>query len=70
MRTVVALDEEGKESGASLGQCDDEKPDYIDCVYDKFKTLGRQPTMPELKRMYSLQQQTINSNYAGYSKGM
>ena len=70
MRTVAVLDETTGAITKDLGQCDDEKPDYIDCVYDKFKQTGRQPTMDELKRMYALQEQTVNSKYAGYSKGL
>ena len=62
MRTVI-----NEETGQELGSCDDEKADYIDCVYDTFKQTGRQPTMTELKRMYELQQQTINSKLAGIS---
>jgi hypothetical protein len=63
MRTVAILDDEGKEVKTLKKQCDDETPGYIDCVYDAFKEEGRQPTMAELKRMYSLQEQTINSKY-------
>ena len=65
MRTVI-----NEETGQELGQCDDEKPDYIDCVYSTFKQTGRQPTMSELKRMYQLQQETINSKYAGSSRSL
>lgn len=61
MRTVV-----NEQTGQVIGQCDDEKADYIDCVYDTFKKSGRQPTMNELKRMYSLQQETKNKKYGGY----
>ena len=61
MRTVV-----NEETGQELGQCDDEKPDYIDCVYATFKKTGRQPTMSELKRMYALQQETMNKKYGGH----
>ena len=59
MRTVLT------EKGEDLGACEDTSPDYINCVYDKFKKTGRQPNMSELKRMYSLQQQTINRDYVG-----
>ena len=59
MRTVLT------EQGESLGACEDTSPDYVNCIYDKFKKTGRQPNMSELKRMYSLQQQTINRDYVG-----
>jgi len=65
MRTVV-----NEETGQVLGECDDEKPDYIDCIYDTFKKSGRQPTMNELKRMYALQKETQNSLYSGFSKSV
>lgn len=59
MRTVLT------EKGENLGACEDTSPDYVNCIYDKFKKTGRQPNMSELKRMYALQQQTINRNYVG-----
>jgi len=59
MRTVLT------EQGENLGACEDTSPDYVNCIYDKFKKTGRQPNMSELKRMYSLQQQTINRDYVG-----
>uniref|UniRef100_A0A6C0DZZ8 Uncharacterized protein n=1 Tax=viral metagenome TaxID=1070528 RepID=A0A6C0DZZ8_9ZZZZ len=59
MRTVLT------EQGENLGACEDTSPDYVDCIYDKFKKTGRQPNMSELKRMYALQQQTINRDYVG-----
>jgi len=63
MRTVV-----NEETGQVLGECDDEKPDYVDCIYKTFQNSGRQPTMSELKRMYALQAETMNSKYSGYSR--
>jgi hypothetical protein len=59
MRTVLT------EQGQELGACEDTSPDYVNCIYDKFKQTGRQPNMGELKRMFSLQQQTINRDYVG-----
>jgi hypothetical protein len=60
MRTVET------EEGQVIGSCDDEKPDYVDCIYKTFKDSGRQPTMNELKRMFSLQQETLNTKYGGF----
>ena len=65
MRTVV-----NEETGQVLGECDDEKADYVECIYDTFKKSGRQPTMNELKRMYALQKETQNSLYSGFSKSV
>ena len=65
MRTVV-----NEETGQVLGECDDEKSDYVACIYDTFKKEGRQPTMNELKRMYALQKETQNSLYSGFSKSV
>lgn len=61
MRTVV-----NEETGQVLGECDDEKADYVDCIYNTFQKSGRQPTMAELKRMFALQQETLNSKYGGF----
>jgi hypothetical protein len=63
MRTVV-----NEETGQVLGECDDEKDDYVACIYDTFKQTGRQPTMEELKRMYALQKETQNSKLNGFSR--
>ena len=59
MRTVVT------EDGQALGSCDDEKPDYLECIYATFKKEGKQPTMQELKRMFELQKETQNRNLNG-----
>jgi len=62
MRTVEL------EGGQVIGECDDELANYEDCIYDTFKKKNLQPTMAELKRMFSLQQQTQNSKFSGYTQ--
>lgn len=59
MRTVVT------EDGQTLGSCDDEQPDYLECIYATFKEKGKQPSMQELKRMFELQKETQNRNLNG-----
>ena len=59
MRTVVT------EDGQELGSCDDEKPDYLECIYATFREKGKQPSMQELKRMFELQKETQNRKLNG-----
>lgn len=64
MRTVI-----NEETGEELGQCDDERPDYEDCIYKTFDKTGRQPSMNELKRLFALREQTM-SKYGGFSQSV
>lgn len=63
MRTVAR-------DGQVLGECDDEKPDYMDCIYDSYKKEGLQPTYEELMEYDRLQKETFAKRNGGLGKGL
>jgi hypothetical protein len=63
MRTV-------ERDGQVLGECDDEKPDYMDCIYDSYKKQGLQPTFEELMEYDRLQKETYAKRNGGLGQAM
>jgi len=63
MRTVAR-------DGQVLGECDDEKPDYLDCIYDSYKKKGLSPTYDELMEYDRLQKETYAKRNGGLGQAL